>query len=539
MHSKEDPLKPSFTAAALSVVLCLLPTAQTSAQSSHPHSMRFADGQDVQHLNTLLIATYPELYPAQLTAAYLTRLDAHGRPVAELARVVPSLENGGISHDGKTIVFHLRPNLRWSDGSPLTTADVVFTTQRIIARDSPVASSAGWDQIAAVDSPRPGDVRLTLKAPYAPAVVTFFCSYQGDSILPEARLRGTADLRTAPFNDLPTGAGPFRYVAFRRGDRIVMEANPYYFRGRPKLDRIEYVFIPNENTLTTQILTGEIDLALREQPTQVIRLRDAAGIKLLTTPSVNTGYIGFMNGKPPFDDPRVRRALRYGIDRRRLLATVYHGYGSIWDDPVTPLDPFFGLGVRAVEADPARAAALLDQAGWRLGNDGLRRRDGKPLIVDFVNQTGNDIAATIVELVRAQWAKLGVGVNSRTINSDVVFAPGGIAPRGDFGALLYGEGITSAELDATYACKAKAPHGFNYARYCNPRVDALLMRANTTYDDALRASLYLQARRLIAADAPDIPTIHRQDVHAMRPGVSGFRPNGLTLFDDVMDLDVE
>jgi peptide/nickel transport system substrate-binding protein len=527
-----------FAAAFMLIaVLCALPLRRAAAQ---PHVLRFADGQDVEHLNTLLITTYPEVYPAQLTGAYLTRIGKRGEPVAELTREVPSLQDGGISRDGKTIVFHLRPNLRWSDGAPLTAADVVFTTRIIISKDTPVASTAGWDDIADVSSPRAGDVQFRLKAPYAPALVTFFSSYQGDSILPEHLLRSVPDLRTATaFNGLPVGAGPFRYAAFRHGDRIVMEANPYYFRGRPKLNRIEYRFLPDENTQTTQTRTGEIDLALRLQPNQLLQLKSVSGISFVKTASVNTGYIGLNNAKPPFDDRRVRLALRYAIDREGLLETVYHGNGSVWDDPVTVLDPFFGGGVPAAAYDPAKAAALLDAAGWNVSPDGLRRREGKPLTVDFVDQTGNTIAATIVEIVRAEWQKLGVTVSSRTLSGDVLFAAGGPAARGEYGAMIYGEGITSAELDSVVACTAFAPHGFNYERYCNPRVDALLHRANTSYDEAVRRSAYVEARRVIAADAPVIPTIHREDVHALHAGVIGFRPNGLTIFDDVMDLDVK
>ncbi|GAC1414931.1 MAG: peptide ABC transporter substrate-binding protein [Candidatus Velthaea sp.] len=500
--------------------------------------MRFADGADAQHLNTLLIVTYPETYPAQLTGAFLTRVGAHGETIPELAHELPTLRNGGISVDGKTITFHLRPNLRWSDGSALTASDAVFTAQRIIAKDSPVASTSGWDKIVDVASPHPGDLVFRLKTPYGPAVNTYFSTLNGYSILPEHLLSATADLRRTPFNDLPVGAGPFRYASFKRGDRIVMDANPYYFRGRPKLDRITYVFLPDENTLTTQILTGEIDIAIREQPTQMARIGSAATLSIVKTPSINGGYIGLNNSKPPFDDRRVRLALRLAIDRKNLLDTVYHGAGSISNDPVSLLDPFLGPGVPADGPDLARAADLLDQAGWRADRTGLRRKNGQPLAVDFVNQTGNTIGATITELVRAQWAKLGVTISSRTLDSDVVFAPDGVAARGTYGALLYGTGMISDELDGSYTCKAAAPHGFNYERYCNPAADALIARADASYEPALRLRLYLEARRLIAADAPNIPTIHRQDNHVIRPNVSGFRPNGLTIFDDVMDLDV-
>ncbi|MBD5656487.1 MAG: hypothetical protein IAI50_15090, partial [Candidatus Eremiobacteraeota bacterium] len=236
----------------------------------------------MQHLNTLFITNEAEKFPAQLTAAYLTRTGAHSELTAELASVVPTLTNGGITPDGKTIVFHLRPGLRWSDGAPLTARDVVFTTQRILAKDSPVSSTNGWDQIAAVDSPRPGDVRFRMKASYGPAIHTFFSS-DGLSILPEHVLASVRDLRRTSFNDLPIGSGPFKYSAFHRGDSIVMTANPFYFRRRPKLDKVVYKFVSDENTRVTELLTGEVDLALRVPATQQLRLRDKADLSVVRT----------------------------------------------------------------------------------------------------------------------------------------------------------------------------------------------------------------------------------------------------------------
>jgi peptide/nickel transport system substrate-binding protein len=476
------------------------------------------------------------MYPEQLTGAYLTRIGPNGNPTAELAREVPTQRNGGISHDGRTIVYHLRSNLRWSDGSPLTSDDVLFTVRQIIGPNSPVASTAGWDAIASVSSPRAGDVVFRLKRPLATATITFFSSFNGYSILPEHLLRGV-DLRTASFNALPVGAGPFRYVSYRRSDRIVMEANPYYFRGRPKLDRIIDKLLPDENTVTTQLLTGEIDLAIRVQPTQLAALRGRPDVSLQMSPSLNTGFIGFQDQRPPFNDRRVREALRLAVDRRRILATVYHGIGSVWDDPVSLLDPFFGGGIAAEPADPKRAGALLDAAGWRRGSDGLRRRNGQSLTIDFIEQTGNEIGASIAELVRADWANIGVTMSTRALNGDLLFSPGGAVMNGDFSAVIYGSGILSTDLASTYTCDAIPPHGYNYSRLCDPRVDALVHHADSIYDEAERRRAYLRARRLIADDAPDIPTIHREDVFAIRNGVTGFHPAGLTIFDDVMNLD--
>jgi ABC-type transport system substrate-binding protein len=126
--------------------------------------------------------------------------------------------------------------------------------------------------------------------------------------LPERLLRGIATLQTAAFNRLPAGAWPFRYASFKfkHGDRIVMEAKPYYFRGRPKLDRFEYRFLPDENTQTTQMLTGEIDLAIRLEPTQLLRLTNAHGLSFVKTPSVSTGYAIAMRASASCSNARTR-----------------------------------------------------------------------------------------------------------------------------------------------------------------------------------------------------------------------------------------
>jgi len=512
--------------------------SRTQTQTIEPHVLRFADGQDVQHLNTLLVTGYPELYPAQLTAAYHTRRDARNQPSPELAREIPTLANGGISADGKTIVFHLRPGLRWSDGAPLTARDVVFTTKLITGKDSPVADTSGWDQIASVDSPKPGDVRFRMKTSYGPAIGRFFNTDNGYSILPEHLLATTTDIRNAPFNDLPAGAGPFRYAAFKRGDEIVMEPNPYYFRGKPKLTRIVYKFLPDENTLATQIITGEIDLAVRVPATELPRLRAAQNITFVRTPSGNAGYIGFNVAKPPLDDLRVRQALHLALDRETILAKIYNGAGSVSDDVATPIDPFLGEIIPAQPRDVKRAEALLDAAGWHSDATGVRRRGGKPLAIELVLLTGNHIASEIVELVRAQWATIGVRLEVRAVDPSVVFEMGGLASKGDFGALVFGTSLTGETLASTFACSAMPPHGYNYMRACSASLDDLIRRADTSFDPALRTRLYLEARRRIAADSSFIPTIHREDDHALRPGVTGFHPNGNTLFDDAMDLDV-
>ncbi|MBD5657797.1 MAG: hypothetical protein IAI50_21865, partial [Candidatus Eremiobacteraeota bacterium] len=271
--------------------------------------------------------------------------------------------------------------------------------------------------------------------------------------------------------------------------------------------------------------------------TQQLRLRDKADLSVVRTPSGVTGFIGFNARHAPLDDIRVRRALYLALDRDAILAKVFHGAGSVSDDIVTPLDPLLGAPIPATPHNSRRAAELLDAAGWHTDATGARYRHGQKLSFDVVTSKGDQLAAATMELLRAQWASVGASIDSRMLNFGVFYAPDGVAARGNFDAVLFWQTLEGENLAASFGCASIPPHGNNFTRLCDRHVDELLVRADTSQNPAIRTELYLEARRRIAAAASSIPIIHLEDNYFLRSGVTGFRPNGLTLFDDVMDLD--
>src|SRR5579872_54366 len=225
-----------------------------------PHVLVYADGQNFTTLNPHLYAATSLLNLANMTMAYLVRYDHENKPFPELATEVPTQDNGGISKDGKTITWHLRKGVRWSDGAPFDADDVVFSTKAVLNPKNNEVGRDGWDLITKIDEPDKYTVVYHLKKPFASYLPVFFgTSGANPCILPQHILGNLPDINTAPYNSKPVGIGPFRYVSWKRGDSIELEANPYYWRGEPKLKRIIYKQIPDRNTLLTQLQTGEID----------------------------------------------------------------------------------------------------------------------------------------------------------------------------------------------------------------------------------------------------------------------------------------
>jgi peptide/nickel transport system substrate-binding protein len=224
-------------------------------RAAQPHVLRWTDSLDVQTLNPLLATSANITWLGQLTMAHFTRFDPHDRLVPELITEIPSMANGGISRDGRSVTYHLRRDVKWSDGVPFDSDDVTFTVGAILNRANNISSRDAWDHVAGVSAIGKYSVVFHLKAAYAPFASQFFSSSTPSCVLPKHILGSLATINEAPYNALPVGIGPFRYTAFRRADAVEMEANPFYFRGKPKLAKLVYKIVTDENTLFTQLQT--------------------------------------------------------------------------------------------------------------------------------------------------------------------------------------------------------------------------------------------------------------------------------------------
>ncbi len=531
-----------FLAALFAVVLAAPLGIRAPASAAVAHVLRFSDGLDVATLNPLLATSGNIAGLGQLTMAHFTHFDEHGALVPELITVIPSLANGGISRDGLSITYHLRAGVKWSDGAPFDAGDVVYTVSAILNRGNNISAREAWDHVKGASASGKYTVTFHLKSPYSPFASSFFSSNTPSCVLPKHILGGSPIFNDAPYNALPVGIGPFRYTAFRREEAVEMEANPYYFRGRPKLDKIVYKIVPEENTLYTQLQTGELDLWASVGGTFADRVGQIPNVRAIKMTSAYISAIYFNTQAPTLRDPAVRRALRLATDRRFLLHDVYHDAGTLAESVVPRISTDYDAALPQAPYDPAGAERLLDAAGWRRGNGGVRAKDGVPLTINFVIPSGYAPSALTTEILRAAWGKIGVDVEVKSYAMGTYFAPtaaGGILATGKFdAALLSLSGQVLADVTQDYGCPYAPPNGFNETRYCNHAVDAAMDAYDRSYDPKRRAVLARLFQQQIDADAPGIIIYERDFIYAFNRGLTGFAPTGFAPFDHFMNVDL-
>lgn len=517
---------------------CLAVHAGPARADIPDHELRFANADDITTLDPALSAETTVGLLSQLTMAYLVRYDRHNRPRPELATTVPSLANGGISADGKTIVWHLRSDAKWSDGIPFGSKDVAFSVAAMQNTANDVVSHDGFDLIERVDTPDPNTAVFHLRRPYAAFLPRYFGSPAGNpALLPQHLLGALPDINKAEYNALPVGIGPFRYVSWHRGDSIEMEANPHYFRGLPKLHKIVYKIIPDENAALTQLQTGEVQLLVNVNPNVFPRAQTIESASVVRRPSYRFVHLDFNMSNPILQDRAVREALRLATDRESLVQKSNHGIGVLAESFVPPRYADYEP-LPFVSFDPARANALLERAGWKRGPDGIRAKDGRRLRLEFDTVTG--AYPQYVELLRGWWGDVGVELNTRTYDPKAFYAqPSGILFGGKFDATIFSiANFPFVYPSLIYACDRIPPNGLNALRYCNKKLDALMTEYESSYDPGLARRDLNAISRIVADDVPTIVLNYAESIFVFDKHVRDFEPNVVTFFDDMMKVDV-
>ncbi len=487
-----------------------------------PNTLRVASAEVPRTLNPILATETVESALARLTTDVLVSVDAHGRFVPGIAREVPTVANGGISADGLTITYHLRPGVKWHDGVPFTSRDVAFTFAAIMNKNNDVISRHGYDVVARVDTPDALTVRFHLVRPFAPFVATVF----GDSdspygILPAHLLAKYASLNDVPYNSAPIGTGPYKFVSWVRGDRIEFVRNDDFYGGRPKIERIIWRLVPDENTEITLLRTHEIDWMLEAQVTAYKTLKSLPETSVVLQP-VN-GYVGLMmNTKPgrATASRALRRAIVMGIDRARLVRDLTDGAGVVATADLPPFMWAFDPSLRNIPYDPAAARAELAKLGYS---------PAKPLVLDFTYENSTIMLRSVVVQVQSQLAAIGIDLHPRGLLSSTIYggyAAGGTLARGDYDVSTY-EWVAGIDPDdsAQFMCANRPPAGYNQSYYCSPAMDAAQARALDSYDVAKRKPAYATVESLLVADAPLDFFWWLRNVQALNPDLHGFDPN--------------
>ena len=508
-----------------------------------PHTLRYTTASDINNLNPLLLQDGTLGLLSSLTMAWLVRYDARNQPIPELATVVPTQRNGGISKDGKTITFHLRKGVVWSDGAPFGAQDLVFTWKQVMNPANNVVGRDGWDLITTIDTPDPHTAIFHLKEPYASFLPTF-CGSAGANpcILPEHLLRDLPNINNAPYNSLPVGIGPFKYSSWQRTQQIELVPNEKYWRGKPKLEKIIFKVITDRNTVVTQLMTHEVDLWYPSGGAYYERLKGVAGLKVLRQPGYFFNHVDFNTSHPIVGEKAVRTALRYALDRQLLRDKIGHGFGIVQESMLPPTHPAFNPHIAKIPFDLAKANAILEGAGWKRASDGIRVKSGARLSIEIASSTGTPDVDTQLAIIQDWWKQIGVDVTIRRYPAPTLFASyadGGVIYAGKFDVVFFAWQVdTLGDLSNLYDSKQIPPNGQNDIRYKNAAVDKALIEFRHTYDPARQKELAGIVQRQVVEDAPTIVTTVREDVYAFNDNLQNFHPNAVTPFDDIMEVDI-
>ena len=484
--------------------------ARTGNAWTHRGLLRIANLAEPDSLDPVIGNQQIDSDLAFLWDGYLFNYSDRNKFVPELSTAMPTLANGGISRDEKTIVYHLRRGVLWQDGKPFGADDVIFTWHAIMNKKNNVPSTVGYDDIVSIEKRDTFTIAVHLKTVYAPFTSTFFVpSADPYPVLPAHLLASYPDINRVAYNSQPIGTGPFIVQRWARGSKIVFRANPLYWRGPPKLKEIWYSPVPDENTIVTQLRSHEVDLEYNATQTNYAQFQQLAGFRTVLTPFTGYAQLAINTSAPNLNDVRVRRALWYALDTKRIIADVTHGV----DAPAISDQPAFSWAYAADVAryphDAARARALLDAAGWIPGADGIRSKNGRRLALVIAGSSGSATGNAIDILVQRDWHDVGIDAIVKNYPTSLFFASfgaGGIVQNSKFDVAFYSWLNGTDPDDSTlFMCDQFPPAGQNVYRFCNAELDAAERVALDQNDRAKRTKAYRTIQRIIARDVPMIP----------------------------------
>lgn len=416
----------------------------------------------------------------------------------DLEIVKLAAEEWEVSEDGCFMRFKLRDDLKWQDGAPLTADDVTFTYNLMIDPKTPTAYAADFLNVKEYRQTGPLSFEVRYDAPYARAAITWM-----HPILPRHILEGQ-DIVTTSFARNPVGAGPFKLKSWESGSRIVLEANELYFKGRPYLDEVVYRIIPDLSTIFLEARAGKIDF-LGLTPQQYLRQtsgpewdREWKKYKYL---SAGYTYLGFNLESPLFKDRRVRQALSMAVKREDIIKGALWGMGESTIGPYKPGTWVYNDRVKPYPFDPEKARALLAEAGWLPGEDGVLYRDGLPFRFTILVNQGNNERIKVATILQQQFKAIGVQVSIRTVEW-AAFLKEFVHP-GRFDALILAWNILDdPDIFDVWHSSAISENGLNFVHYRNEEVDSLLERARATADRAARKRMYDRFQEILHEDQP-------------------------------------
>jgi peptide/nickel transport system substrate-binding protein len=441
-----------------------------------------------------------------------------------------------VSADGKQYTFHLRQNVKFSDGTPWNADAAMAELDRVtnknnqyyIYKQPGISSFADftWTLMTAAKKIDDYTIEIDLKEPNSPFLADLAMVWSG--------FMSPAAVKQYGFNvsDQPSGTGPYRLVEWVRNDHITVEANPDYWGGAPKINRIIFKVVPESSVRLLQLEKGDAQILADVSPDDYATIKADKDLALVTQPGLTVSGIALPTTTPPFNDVRVRQALNYAVNKDEMNQYLYKNAAVAAATGMPPILMGYPKDLQPYAYDPDKAKQLLAQAGFPNGF--------KATMLVYQNPRGyNPVGDKEAVAIQEYWAKVGVQVDFKTLewgaflqaarsaSNNMMCMVGWSGDNGDPDNFLY-EMFDSSMIPAG-----------NEAHYTNPQLDAILEQARAVVDPTQRAQLYSQAATIIHNDAPWVFVNHTLQVRATRANVTGFQLNPLQMFWYMEDVDLQ
>jgi len=409
-------------------------------------------------------------------------------------------ESWQVSSDQKTITFKLKPNLKWADGKPLTSVDVLFTWQLITDEKTRSPYASDFQLVKKATAPDALTFSVTYDQAYAPALD----SWAGLQVLPKHLLQNQ-DIHTTPFARNPVGSHYYKLDSWTNGENIKLSRNPTSVLGAAKIDKLVTRIIPDNSAQFLELMADNID-SMGLDPikySRIIPARPELQKKLALYKELGNSYtyMGFNLKHKPFDDIRVRKAINYAIDKQEIIDGVYLGLGINIASPYKPGTRWSNPDLKPYAYDPNKAKELLKEAGFvDTDGDGILERDGKPFAFEIITNQNKEREKSAV-LIQRRLKDIGIDVQIRAIEWASFISR--FIKAGDFDVVVLGWGLSlDPDQFSIWHSTQNQPGQFNFIGYNNPQIDKLLEQGRLELDKDKRMKIYHEFAKVLLEDCP-------------------------------------
>ncbi|WP_413291322.1 peptide ABC transporter substrate-binding protein [Bdellovibrio sp. HCB337] len=532
-------------------------TTAAAGNAAQNAELKIGISQEFENMNPLIMTMSATSYMYRMVGRTLVSMDAEGKWFPQLAKSIPSLENGQakiVEVGGKKKIiatWEILDNAKWNDDTPITCGDFAFALKVAASPTVSVGEKETFTQVEKIEADPANPKKCTFT--YEKAKWDFYALAQfyplpkhiEEPVYNKYAKEKEGYEKNSNYTKNPTMKGlyngPYVISEVKLGDHVSFTPNPSFYGAAPKIQKIIVKLIPNTGTMEANLRSGTIDMIATlgiafDEALNLDKKVKAENLPYVVTftPSITYEHIDLNLENPILKDVKVRKALVTGLNREDLMKALFEGKQDAAIHSISPKDPWFTNDPTKITLYPyskREAGKLLDEAGWKMGADGYRTKDGKKLSLQFMTTAGNKTRELVQVYLQDQYKQLGVEIITKNEPARVFF--GETTKKRKYGAMAMYAWVSSPENNprstfhtSSIPNEKNGWSGQNNMAWSNKANDKLMEDLDVEFDAKKRTELAHQIMKHYTEDVPVIPLYYRSDVSVAPKALKNYRPTG-------------